>query len=368
MSRPKLVILPGDGVGPEVIAETVRVLRWLETARGFDCEAIEHPYGFYVFKELGTLYSPGVIEDARAADAVLFGAMGGPDYDDIPPAVRRQGSVLRLRRELKLFANLRPSRGIVEIADAVPFKREVIDGVDNLIVREANAGIYFGEPRGIETLPNGFERGFNTLVYETDQIERVARAAFEIARTRTGRLCSVDKSNVLEVGQLWRKVVDRFGREEFPDVELSHMLVDNCAMQLARNPRQFDVLVTTNMFGDILSDAAAAIMGSLGMAPSAALSAPDENGRRNALYEPVHGSAPDIEGQGIANPVAAVWSLALAMRYSFDRPDDAGLIEQAMWNTLGKGIRTADIAGDFEPVSTSAMGDAILAELDTLNV
>lgn len=363
MSRPKLVILPGDGIGPEVIEQAKRVLDWVRENRGFDCEVIEHPYGFHVYKELGTLYGPGVIDDARAADAVLYGASGGPNYDDIPPAIRRQGSVLRLRRELKLYANLRPTRGIVEIADAVPFKREVIEGVDSLLVREANAGIYFGEPRGIETLPNGFERGYNTMVYETDQIERVSRAAFEIARTRSGRLCSVDKSNVLEVGQLWRKVVDRVHREEYRDVELTHMLVDNCAMQLSRNPRQFDVLVTTNMFGDILSDAAAAIMGSLGMAPSAALSAPDANGKRNALYEPVHGSAPDIEGKGIANPIAAIWSLALALRYSFDRAADADLIESAMWATLGKGVRTADIAGDHTPVSTSAMGDAILAEL-----
>ncbi|HUS95431.1 MAG TPA: 3-isopropylmalate dehydrogenase [Hyphomicrobiaceae bacterium] len=366
-SRPKLVVLPGDGVGPEVIAEATRVLNWLQANRGFDCEIIEHRYGFHVFRELGTLYGPGVIEDAQSADAVLFGAMGGPEYDEIPPSVRRQGSVLRLRRELKLFANLRPSRGIVEIADAVPFKRSIIEGVDNLMVREANGGIYFGEPRGIETLPNGFEKGFNTMVYETDQIERVSRAAFEIARTRSGRLCSVDKSNVLEVGVLWRKVVERVHRDEFPDVELTHMLVDNCAMQLSRNPRQFDVLVTTNMFGDILSDAAAAIMGSLGMAPSAALSAPDADGRRRALYEPVHGSAPDITGQGIANPIAAIWSLALAMRHSFHREDDAALIETAMWSVLGKGIRTADIAGDHSPVCTSAMGDAILTELDQLN-
>jgi len=367
MSTPKLVVLPGDGVGPEVIAEAMRVINWLKANQGFECDVIEHSYGFHVFRELGTLFGPGVLADAAAADAVLFGAVGGPEYDEIPTAIRRAGSVLRLRRELKVFANLRPSKGILEIADAVPFKRNILEGVDTLIVREANSGIYFGDPRGIEILPDGQERGFNTLVYTTDQIERVMRAACEIAKTRTGRLCSVDKSNVLETGTLWRKVVTRVHADEYPDIELSHMLVDNCAMQLSRNPAQFDVLVTTNMFGDILSDGAAAIMGSLGMAPSASISAPDEIGRTHAIYEPVHGSAPDIAGQGIANPIGAIWSLAMAMRHTFERAEDAALIETAMWTVLGKGIRTGDIAGDNKPVSTSAMGDAILAELTQAN-
>jgi 3-isopropylmalate dehydrogenase len=367
MTQPSLVVLPGDGVGPEVIAEALRVVDWLTKNRNFACDVKEHDYGYHVFKETGSLYRPGVLDDAIAADAVLFGAMGGPEYDEIPPAVRRQGSVLRLRREMQVFANLRPARGFIEMADAVPFKQSVIEGVDLLLVREANGGIYFGEPRGIEDLPDGRRRGLNSLVYTTDQIERVAAMAFELARKRTNRVCSVDKSNVLEVGQLWRQTVTKLHAEKYGDVELTHMLVDNCAMQLARNPGQFDVMVTTNMFGDILSDGAAAVMGSLGMAPSASLSEPGADGRRKALYEPVHGSAPDIAGQGIANPLGAIWSLAMAMRYSFDRPEEAELIENAMRGVLADGVRTGDIAGDHEAVSTRAMGDAILAKLSQLS-
>lgn len=367
MSTPSLVVLPGDGVGPEVIAETMRVFDWLKRNRNFSCDVRHHDYGYHVFRETGSLYRPGVLDDALTCDAVLFGAMGGPEYDEIPPAVRRQGSVLRLRREMQVFANLRPARGFVEMADAVPFKQSVIEGVDLLLVREANGGIYFGEPRGIEELPDGRRQGVNSLVYTSDQIERVAAMAFELARQRTGRVCSVDKSNVLEVGALWRQTVTDLHAANYADVELSHMLVDNCAMQLARDPGQFDVMVTTNMFGDILSDGAAAVMGSLGMAPSASLSAPDENGRRRALYEPVHGSAPDIAGKGIANPLGAVWSLALAMRHSFNRPAEADLIEAAMRGVLADGVRTADIAGDHSPVSTKAMGDALLARLEALS-
>ena len=366
MTKQSLVVLPGDGVGPEVIAEALRVIAWLQQHREFDCDIRRHDYGYHVFRETGSLYRPGVIEDALASDAVLFGAMGGPEYDEIPPAVRRQGSVLRLRREMEVFANLRPARGFVELADAVPFKRSVIETADLLLVREANGGIYFGEPRGVEQLADGREKGVNTLTYTSDQIERVAAMAFELARTRSNRVCSVDKSNVLEVGALWRRVVTKLHAEKFSDVALSHMLVDNCAMQLARDPGQFDVMVTTNMFGDILSDGAAAVMGSLGMAPSASLSARAPDGRRRALYEPVHGSAPDIAGRGIANPLGAIWSLALALRYSFDREADAILIETAMRAVLQDGVRTADIAGDHQPVSTSAMGDAVLAKLQTL--
>ena len=230
MSNRSLVVLPGDGVGPEVIAQTVRVLEWLQDKRGFDCNVRQHDYGYHVFKETGSLYRPGVIEDAMASDAVLFGAMGGPEYDEIPPAVRRQGSILRLRREMQVFANLRPARGFVEMADAVPFKRSVIENVDLLLVREANGGIYFGEPRGIDELPDGRRRGVNSLVYTTDQIERVAAAAFELARQRSGRVCSVDKSNVLEVGALWRQTVTTLHADKYSDIELTHMLVDNCAM------------------------------------------------------------------------------------------------------------------------------------------
>ena len=367
MTRPKLVVLPGDGVGPEVTGEACRVLDWLRAERGFDCEVREHAYGFSVFREHGRLLLDEVLADALAADAVLFGAMGGPEYDDVPTPVRRAGSVLRLRTEMRTFANLRPAVGFPELADAVPFKESVIAGADILLVREANGGIYFGEPRGIETMDDGGRRGVNTLVYGSDEIARVARMAFGLARQRKGRLCSVDKSNVLESGALWRQVVTETHAQGFEDVELSHMLVDNCAMQLIRDPAQFDVIVTTNMFGDILSDGAAAIMGALGMAPSASLGEPDGDGRRHALYEPVHGSAPDIAGRGIANPLGAIWSLALALRHSFDRAGDAARIERAIRNVLGRGVRTADIAGDHQPVGTREMGDSVLAELAALN-
>jgi 3-isopropylmalate dehydrogenase len=268
---------------------------------------------------------------------------------------------------MKVFANLRPAVGFTELADAVPLKERVIEGVDLLLVREANGGLYVAEPRGIEKLDGGRERGVNTMAYTTEEVKRVARVAFRLAAGRSGRLCSVDKANVLEVSTVWRNAVVAVHRDEFPEIALSHMFVDNCAMQLVRDPRQFDVLVTDNIFGDILSDGSAAIMGSLGMAPSGALNDPEADGRRRGLYEPVHGSAPDIAGKGIANPIGAIWSLALALRHSFDRPDDAELIVRAVREALGKGVRTPDIAGEHVPVGTVAMADAILAELDRLN-
>ncbi len=367
MTTPTLAVLPGDGIGPEVIAEALRVLDWVREQRGFTCDVTEHDYGFSAYRKHGALLRDEVLADAMAADAVLFGAVGGPDYDDVPREVRRAGSILRLRTELKTFANLRPALGLAELADAAPFKKSAIEGVDLVIVREANGGIYFGTPRGVEPLPGGGERAINTEVYTTAEIDRVARAAFELARTRRGRVCSVDKSNVLETGGLWRQVVTRVHEESFRDVELNHLLVDNCALQLVHAPHQFDVIVASNMFGDILSDVAAAIMGSLGMAPSASLAAPDAGGRRRAIYEPVHGSAPDITGQNIANPLGAIRSLALALQYSFGRGDDAELIEQALRRALAGGVRTPDIAGDHRPVGTRAMGDAILAELSRLS-
>ena len=361
-----MVVLDGDGVGPEVIGAARRVLDWLIDRRNFPCEVEAHDYGLSRHQRTGSLLDDELLDACMSADAVLFGAMGGPGYDRMRPEERRKGSVLRLRAEMKVFANLRPAAGWAELADAVPLKEEVIDNVDLLLVREANGGAYFGTPRGIEDLGNGEQRGFNTDVYTTSEVKRVARTAFRLARERGGRVCSVDKSNVLEVGVVWREAVTQVHRDEFPDLELVHMLVDNCAMQLVRNPRQFDVLVTSNMFGDILSDGAAAIMGSLGMAASASLNDAESDGRRRALYEPVHGSAPDIAGQGIANPLGCIASLALALRHSLDRVDDAGMVERAMRAAVGSGVRTPDIAGRHRPVGTAAMTAAVLRELDRL--
>jgi len=293
---------------------------------------------------------------------VLFGATGGPGYDDIPTEVRRQGSLLRIRRELGVYTNLRPITGYPALAGVVPLKPETVRGVDIVVVRELNGGIYFGQPRGINGT-EGTEVGTNTLTYATGEVERIARAAFALARERGGRLTSVDKSNVLETSALWRRVVSRIGRDEYPDIALDHILVDNCAMQLVRAPRQFDVLLADNMFGDILSDIGGAIAGSLGMLPSASLGAP-EAGRQAALYEPVHGSAPDIAGQGIANPLGATLSLAMAFRHTLQQPDDADLLEAAVDAALQAGARTPDIVtADEQAGGTVDMGDAVLAAL-----
>ncbi len=363
----RIIVLPGDGIGPEVVGQSRRVLDWFGTHRGFDVTVQEDVFGAEAYRRYGSVIRDEVRADAMVADAVLFGATGGPEYDEIPLEVRRAGSLLRLRREMEMFINLRPVIGYDELADATPLKPEVIHGVDMVVVRELNGGIYFGEPRGIEQLDDGTQRGVNTQVYTTPEIERIARAAFELAQTRAGRLCSVDKSNVLESGALWRQVVTRVGETEYPEIELSHLYVDNCAMQIVREPKQFDVLLADNMFGDILSDCGGAVSGSLGMLPSASLSAPDGDGRRRALYEPVHGSAPDIAGQGIANPLAAILSFALALEHSFARADDAELLRRAVRGALAAGARTADIRSPNRPaVSTAEMGDAVIRQLERL--
>ncbi len=363
MSR-TILILPGDGVGPEVTAQARRVLEWFAESRGLDLALAEAPYGAAAYAAHGAVLAEETLADCLQVDAVLFGATGGPELDAVPAEARRAGSLLRIRREMQTFANLRPIIGYPELADAVPLKRAVIENCDVLLIRELNGGAYFGQPRGIETLEDGRERAVNTNVYDTDEIERIARAAFDLARTRRGRLTSVDKSNVMETGQLWRRVVSRIGTEEYPDIALDHILVDNCAMQLARDPGQFDTMLADNMFGDILSDIGGAISGSLGMLPSASLSAPGADGRRRALYEPVHGSAPDIAGRGIANPVGAILSVALALRHSLDAPDAADLLEGAVRRTLGDGVRTADIRSpNGRAVDTAGMGEAILERL-----
>ena len=365
-NQPQVLVLPGDGIGPEVTDQAVRVLDWFMQKRGVACELKTSEYGLDSYRKYGEVLRDETMADIMDADFILYGASGGPELDALPPEVKQRGGLLRIRKEMEIYANLRPVKAYDEVADASTLRPEVIKGVDMIILRELNGGLYFGTPRGIETLPDGQRRGVNTQVYTTSEIQRIGRVAFELARTRRNKVCSVEKSNVMESGRLWREEMQKLRDEEFPEVELSHMYADNCAMQLVRNPRQFDVLVTDNMFGDVLSDCAAMITGSLGMLPSASLGEPGPNGRRRALYEPIHGSAPDITGMGIANPLASILSLGMALRYSFEREDDAALLEKAVKNTLAAGVRTADIAGGNKPVKTAEMGDAVLRELDRL--
>ncbi|HMA13362.1 MAG TPA: 3-isopropylmalate dehydrogenase [Kiloniellaceae bacterium] len=361
----KLLILPGDGIGPEVMAQVRRVIDWMGRKRSLGFDVDEGLVGGAAIDAEGAPISDATMDKAMAADAVLLGAVGGPKWDNLPFAMKPERGLLRLRKEMVLFANLRPALCFDALVDASTLKPELVSGLDIMIVRELTGGIYFGEPRGIETLPDGSRRGINTQVYTTGEIQRVARVAFDLAKKRGNRLCSVEKANVMESGVLWREEVTKLHQAEYPEVELSHMYADNCAMQLVRNPKQFDVIVTDNLFGDILSDAAAMLTGSLGMLPSASLGAADATGRRAALYEPVHGSAPDIAGQDKANPLATLLSFAMMLRYSFDLGEDADLIEQAVQDVLASGKRTGDIAKKGEAaVSTSQMGDALLAALD----
>jgi 3-isopropylmalate dehydrogenase len=359
-----LLLLPGDGIGPEVMTQARRVLTWLRDTRRVSFDIGQDLVGGASIDVHGVPLTDATLQKALAVDAVLFGAVGGPQYDKVPFDIRPEAALLRLRQELGVFANLRPAKVFDALVDASSLKPDLIRGLDIMIVRECIGGIYFGEPRGIETLPDGTKRGINTEVYTTPEIERVGRVAFDLARKRQGRLCSVEKANVMESGLLWRQTMTALGAAEYPDVALSHMYADNCAMQLARSPRQFDVIVTGNLFGDILSDLAAMLTGSLGMLPSATLGAADSTGRRAAFYEPIHGSAPDIAGRGLANPLAQILSLALLLRYSFDMEEDAILIEAAVERVLATAGRTPDIASPGRPaITTEQMGDAVLAEL-----
>ncbi|GAN98925.1 3-isopropylmalate/isocitrate dehydrogenase [Komagataeibacter xylinus NBRC 13693] len=369
MSAPKkLLILPGDGIGPEIMREARRIMDWMAQARGIRFDISEDLVGGASLAVHGQPITQQVIDAARAADAVLFGSVGDPKWASAGFDRRPEIAILKLRQELGLFANLRPAKVFDSLVDASTLKPDVIRGLDIMIVRETVGGIYFGTPRGIETLPDGSRRGINTEVYTTAEIERVARVAFDLARKRDNRVCSVEKCNVMESGLLWKEVVTALHDREYSDVELSHMLADNCAMQMVRNPRQFDVIVTGNLFGDLLSDLASMLTGSLGMLPSATLGAKGEDGRTPALYEPIHGSAPDIAGQGKANPLAQILSFAMLLRYSFDMQEDAAMIEAAVSNVLDRGLRTPDImsAGRTE-VNTAGMGEAVVAELDKLN-
>jgi 3-isopropylmalate dehydrogenase len=359
-----LLLLPGDGIGPEVMAQARRVLNWLQKTNRASFEISEDLVGGAAIDAHGVPITEATMVRALAADAVLFGSVGGPKWDSVPFDIRPEAALLRLRKDLGVFANLRPAKVFDALVDASSLKPELVRGLDILIVRELIGGIYFGEPRGIETLPDGSQRGVNTEVYTTAEIERVGRVAFDMARKRSRKVCSVEKANVMESGLLWRQVMTALRDAEYPDVQLSHMYADNCAMQLAKNPKQFDVIVTGNLFGDILSDLAAMLTGSLGMLPSATLGAADESGRRHAFYEPIHGSAPDIAGKGLANPLAQILSLALLLRYSFDMEEDAALIEAAVERVLATAGRTPDIAAPGRvQITTAEMGDALLAEL-----
>ena len=365
MANPSLLILAGDGIGPEVMAEVKKLIAWLKARRGIEFDVSEDLVGGCAYDKSGTPLTDATMAKAQAVDAVMLGAVGGPKYDSLDFSVKPERGLLRLRKDMDLFANLRPAQCFDALADFSSLKRELVAGLDIMIVRELTSGIYFGEPRGI-FVENGERVGLNTQRYTESEIVRVARSAFDLARKRGGRVCSVEKANVMESGVLWREVVQSLRDAEYPDIQLSHMYADNCAMQLVRNPKQFDVIVTDNLFGDILSDCAAMLTGSLGMLPSASLGAPMANGRPKALYEPVHGSAPDIAGQQKANPIATILSFAMALRYSFDLGNEAERVESAVEKVLADGVRTADLMGPTGgvAVTTSGMGDAILAAMD----
>jgi len=354
----KIAILPGDGIGPEIVAEALRVLTFLNADMNLGLEFEQGLIGGAAYDEYGTPLPQVTLDLCQAADAVLLGAVGGPKWEPLEHAVRPERGLLGIRAELKLFSNLRPAILYPQLADASSLKAEIVSGLDLMIVRELTGGIYFGQPRGVRTLENGEKQGYNTLVYSESEIRRIAHSAFQIAQKRNKRLCSVDKANVLECTELWREVMNEVSTQ-YPDVTLSHMYVDNASMQLVRAPKQFDVMVTTNMFGDILSDTAAMLTGSIGMLPSASL---DESGK--GMYEPIHGSAPDIAGQGVANPLATILSVAMMLRYTFAEATAADRIEAAVNAALDAGVRTADIfAEGNNKVSTSEMGDAVINAL-----
>ena len=363
----KLLFLPGDGIGPEVMGQVRKVIDWLDNRRHVSFDLDEDLVGGAAIDTHGTSLTDATLDKAMNVDAVLLGAVGGPKWDNVARDIRPEAGLLTLRKDMDLFANLRPANCLPAMAEASSLKEDLVSGLDILIVRESTGGAYFGQPKMIEDIEGG-QRAVDTQVYTTAEIERVCRVAFDLAGKRNGKLHSVEKANVMETGVLWRQVATEIGKE-FPEIELQHMYADNCAMQLVRAPKQFDVIVTDNLFGDILSDCAAMLTGSLGMLPSATLSGADQSGHRRAMYEPVHGSAPDIAGEDKANPLATILSFAMMLRYSFGDGDNADLIEDAVKNTLARGIRTGDIMQDgMELVSCSQMGQALTEELDKLAV
>jgi 3-isopropylmalate dehydrogenase len=366
MTSHNLLLLPGDGIGVEAMGEVSKIVSWFTKHSNHKFETEKGLVGGASFDACGEAISETDMAKAQAADAVMFGAVGGPKWADVPYDKRPEAGLLRLRKDLGLFANLRPAICFPALASASSLKRELVEGLDILIVRELTGGVYFGEPKEIVTLENGQKRAVDTQVYNQYEIERITRVAFELAKTRRNKVSSAEKNNVMKTGVLWKQIVTQVHKNEFADVELEHVLADNCAMQLVRNPKQYDVLVTDNLFGDILSDIAAMLTGSLGMLPSASLGA-EVNGKRKALYEPVHGSAPDIAGQGIANPIATISSFSMALRYSFNALEEADMLDRAITNVLGSGLRTADIRSEnTRLVGTLEMGSSIIAELQRL--
>lgn len=360
-SNLKLTLLPGDGIGPEVMAEVKKIIGWLEKNHGLSFTLHEDDIGGAAYERYGVPLADETLAQCADSHAIIMGSVGGPQWDSVDYTKRPEAGLLRLRKELGLFANLRPAIVFDALVDASTLKPEIVKGLDILIVRELTGGVYFGEPRGIEDLGDGQRRGVNTQVYTTMEIQRVGAAAFELARKRKGKVTSCEKANVMESGKLWREEITALHAAQYSDITLEHMYADNCAMQLLRRPAQFDVIVTDNLFGDILSDEAAMLTGSLGMLPSASLGGPDTPG----LYEPVHGSAPDIAGQGKANPLATILSFAMALRYSLSCGEQADAVEAAVQDVLGQGIRTPDImAPGCKEVSTGAMGDALITALD----
>ena len=364
VKKRKFLLLPGDGIGPEVVREVKKIIQWFNKNKSLDFEIDEDLAGGASYDKHGTPITDEVFYKALECEAVILGAVGGPKWDDVEFSKKPERALLKLRKELKLFANLRPAICFKQLVDASTLKPEIVSGLDIMIVRELTGGIYFGEPRGIKPIDNGERKGINTHSYTTNEIKRVARVAFDLAKKRKNKVTSCEKSNVMEAGLLWKEEVQELHDKEFKDVELNHMLADNCAMQLLRNPKQFDVIVTDNLFGDMLSDQASMLTGSLGLLPSASLGAKNKEGRIRAMYEPIHGSAPDIAGQGVANPIATILSFAMALRYSLDLDKESDALEKAVQSVLDEGLRTKDILSKgMKLVSTSEMGDAIISKL-----
>lgn len=363
----KILLINGDGIGPEVVSQAKKIIEFFSqnTDKKFECE--NALLGGIAYDQVGTPFPQETLALAKKSDAILLGAVGGLKWESLEYKHRPERGLLGIRKELELFANLRPAKVFNALADSSSLKHEIVADLDIMIIRELTGDVYFGEPRGVKTLADGSKQGVNTMTYNSKEVERIAKVAFDLARIRGKKLCSIDKANVLETTEMWREVVSEIGKKDYSDVALSHMYVDNAAMQLVRNPKQFDVVLTGNIFGDILSDVASMLTGSLGMLPSASLGAKQKDGKQFALYEPIHGSAPDIAGKNIANPIATITSLAMMFRYSFSYIKEADLIEKAIENILNRGVRTADIARPSEPcVSCSQMGDEILSEVKKL--
>ncbi len=364
VKKRKILLLPGDGIGPEVVAEVKKIINWFNQKKSLDFQTEDGLVGGASYEKHKIPITDEVFYKALESEAVILGAVGGPKWDNLEFSKRPERALLKLRKELKLFANLRPAICFKQLVDASSLKPEIVSGLDLMIVRELTGGIYFGEPRGIKPIENGERKGINTHAYTSSEIIRVAKVAFDLAQKRNKKVTSCEKSNVMEAGILWREEVQKVKDEEYPNIELNHMLADNCAMQLLRNPKQFDVIVTDNLFGDILSDEAAMLTGSLGLLPSASLGAKDKNGNMRSMYEPVHGSAPDIAGTGKANPIATILSFSMALRYSLNLDKEADTLDQAVQTVLDEGLRTKDILSkNTKEVSTSQMGDAIISKL-----